>query len=327
MRTAGLGLLAILLIACVDQPASALPPSRSAGGEAPTPTLAPSVVAEAADFRRAFGLRSDAAWIATVAADPQSQAGLADFGVPLMPFEYAELMNRARQGTDNLETIANYGAAFPDAYAGVFVDEQTRGIPVVLFTGDRTPHIDRLKRLLPDGAIFDVRQANWSTRQLEAFADQVRQEAAWFGSVGAELRTVDTSTIENRNHLRFRATDPQLAAVIEQHFGSPEWLVADWRGPPPWPGARGTLLIVVHRPAGGGVAGLPCLFASVDPRADADGGSTTRADGTCQFDAIPAVEYRVEITTPDEIQSHVLATSTVTVRPDALSRIDIVVEP
>jgi hypothetical protein len=235
-------------------------------------------------------LRADRPWVESVSANP---AALNDTGVPLLPSELAEL-GRAVQSTQPLITLLTwYGERHPDLYAGVVVEGRRA---VLLMKGDPALHQATL-RAIPGGSdAIDVRSVKWSKAELEKFAGEVRQQEAWFESVGADLVAADPSLL-NIVRVLFLAARGDLAPEIASHFGNPEWLRPEWEGPLPWRGPRGTMITTVVDGSGKPLEGAQCAWIPVDPSIDADSALAFSTDsrGICRNDYLPATTYRVEV--------------------------------
>lgn len=182
----------------------------------------------AAAFRGRFGLRSDDEWVRAVAGDPTARSAIHEFGIPLTPAEVADLVSR-RWDPDLLANVKSYGSAFPESYAGAYVNLEASGV-IVSITDDVERHRRALRNLLP-GSEIDVRRAEWSLQDLDRFAREVEAEREWFDAIG-ETFDVGHRVTENWVNVRFKGR-PEAEHLIERHFGTPTWLDAEWDGPPP----------------------------------------------------------------------------------------------
>ena len=234
-------LLLVALGACSPLPS----PSGAAASPTAEASLAPAMsaddLAKSIRFRTAFGLRADAGWIQSVAADPRSADGTSMYGVPLSADEVADLVARIGASKDIAPVIQQYGSTVPDDWAGLFIDQEQGGIVVARFRANVDEHRRALSALLPADAGFEVRPTHWTEAELEAFIDVVTEDADWFPTIGTRLYTAEIDVIDNVVDVRFTGIDPSAAGEIEAHFGDPPWLRAVWDGPPPWgaPGRSG----------------------------------------------------------------------------------------
>jgi len=284
--------LAISLLGCGStlQPIVAPPATASARTE---PTV--EEVTSALRFRATFGLRSDDSWIRKVLTDPSSDDGQT-FGVPLLPDEVARVMAAQASANATATLVAAYGAAVPDDWAGMFVDQQAGGTVVARFKANVSEHRTALLSLLPAGAKVDVRSATWTDAELREFISRVELERGWFPTIGTELYTVEIGGLDNLGGIDVRFDGPAASAsAIEAHFGNPPWLRAVWNGPGEWTGARGDLEVYTTDAVGRPVPLLEIDVISQDERIDADPGYGIGADehGHLLRKGLPAVVYLV----------------------------------
>lgn len=189
--------LTVLGCAPVERVISSLAPS-------PLPTEVVPGEAEIADamaFRELVGLRADEAWVREVAANP---AATLTYGVPLMPFEDAELARRAANAHDVAPIVEAYGAEHADEYGGVYIDNAAGGVVVVTFTANVEAHEAALRKLLAPNALIDVREAVFTSGELNelqeriATDDSLRSEGIFVLTTAADeaagIVTVELST-------------------------------------------------------------------------------------------------------------------------------------
>lgn len=290
-------LLAATATACGSRTTS--PPAQTARPPSIGPTaVAPSpdpILVDAQRFRVRYGLRADEAWVRGVAADPEAQQGVLDFGVPLLPFERLDLESR-RTDLDLLKQINDYGSLFPGSYAGAYMDQRASQAFVASFKDDVARHRSALANLLPAGARVEVVDVDWSTAELDRFVMGVEAEKGWFKTIGVQYLTADRGITDDFVSVDYLGP-VEAASTIEHHFGDPTWLVAERQGPLPWAGARGNLVIAVVDQAGRPVPGLRCEFVSNDLAA-VEGGEDifgTDDNGRCVIPNLPAVPYRITL--------------------------------
>lgn len=293
-------LVAVLLVIVTACGSPGPTPGIPSGPTPPPGTLAPAVLEESVRFRTVFGLRADEDWVRTVAADPTSAEGTSTFGVPLLPAEVAELLDRAAHSPDVAPIIEQYGATVPDDWGGTFIDQQRGGVLVARFGANVDRHRRALAALLPAGARFEVRDSLWTYAELSTFIEQVLRDRDWFPTIGTDLFTAEIDVIENRVQVLFRGPDRAAAALIEAHFGAPPWLRAVYLGPLPWEGPRGDLRVVVFDRTGRPMPGVFVSYEAIDPAArfESPFANATGEDGTVLFEDLPAVAYRISIRLP-----------------------------
>lgn len=286
-------ILAISLIACDSGLLPILAP-QSTGAPRIEPTA--QEMTSALRFRTTFGLRSDETWIRAVFSDPASDDGQT-FGVPLLPAEVTRVTAAQGAADATSDLVAAYGAAVPDDWAGMFVDQQAGGTVVARFKGNLAEHRSALMAILPAGANVEVRSATWTDAELKGFIDLVEQEGDWFPTIGTELFTVEIGGLDNLGAIDVRFDGPKAAAgAIEAHFGNPPWLRAVWNGPLEWTGERGDLEILTMDGTGHPVPLVEVDLHSEDERVDADSGIGYGTDehGRLLRTNLPAVVYLVQ---------------------------------
>jgi hypothetical protein len=249
--------------------------------------------------------------------DPAAMNGRSTYGVPLLPNEIRDLLDRSRVTLGIEEVVQQYGEAVPDDWAGLYVDQQRGGLVVAMFEANVDQHRRALHALLPPAAQIEVRSTSWSRQELNAFIERVLADREWFTSVQTRLSTAEISQVDNVVDVRFNG-DPDRAGVIEQHFGDPPWLRAVWNGPLPWTGPRGDLLVVVTDALGNPGAGLDVRITPVDASVSAPAGVayTTDSEGQSLRQNLPAVSVRVQVLRRVGEEFRTIGTSVTAVRPD-----------
>jgi hypothetical protein len=150
--------LVISVGACGDRPVT---PSVA------VTTPSPAEMEEARRFRETFGLRADDAWISMVASDPSSQESVEQFGVPLLPSELTEMIERTTASAGPI--ILDYARTVPDDWYGSYIDQQRGGVIVAQFFRNTDRHRAALALLLPPSARWEVRQVDQRTLDMIAF--------------------------------------------------------------------------------------------------------------------------------------------------------------
>lgn len=324
-----LALLACASASCTPSIRPSTPPLETTAGHSSTAavvtTPSPAEILDAIRFRRAFGLREDEPWVIAVAANPLAAEGLRSFGVPLMPFETADLASRPQIGSETVTVMQRYGAAVPEAFGGVFFDQQRRGIVTGNFVGDLEHHRAILQRLMP-GAQFEVRQVQRSLATLRQLIRDVEAERDWFASADVRLLSAELDEIGNQVSLLYLGRVDAIDKV-RQHFGDPDWLQVRRAGAGPWRGALGNLTIIVIDDEGDPVAGMDCSIYAEDPEATVgEIGYGTGEDGRCKIKNLAASTYLVEVGRERPSEGYVVvATGRVNVSAGTTSTIEITV--
>jgi len=223
-----------------------------------------------------------------------AERGIEEFGIPLTPDELDDLLSRRWWDPVVFDVIRKYGDVFPHEFAGQYPNLGGSGV-VVNFTDRIDRHRKALANLLPLATAFDVRKVEWSYKDLEAFADLLEKDRAWFQSIG--VVTSITPNVQN-NRVRLGVTGPKPAiGLIEARFRAP-WLETEWNGPLPWDGPRGDLRITVVDQAGQPVPRAWCRVQPADPDSVRQADSpvvATDDGGVCRLNNYPAVAYQVSI--------------------------------
>ncbi len=231
-----------------------------------------------------------------MAADPVAQVGIKEFGIPLTPTEFADLMSR-RWDEDLFLQVRGYGLLFPDQFAGAYINLAGSGV-VIEFTDEVDRHRTALSNLVANPALIEVREVEWSLKELEGFEEQVEAERAWFETVGLRFLQAGHPVDENVVLVDFVGPSEEAASLIESHFGNPTWLKARWLGPPPWSGPRADLIIEIRDAEGRPVPNIRCDVVPQDPRVGfefTDSLFGTGPAGNCEIRNVPTVVYEVRL--------------------------------
>ena len=294
-RSGPVVLAALIAAGCGQAPvaAPATPAATAPSQQESQPVVSEREIAEAIEFRKRFGLRADSAWVRAVAANPVAQVGVPEFGFPLMPDEFADLTSR-HWDPDLLAQVTRYGQVFPDDFAGAHINLKASGV-IVAFKNQVERHRIALSNLVPIGSAVEVVEVEWSLKDLLAFVDLVEAELAWFELIGVTVNASE-NVVDNLVHVRFEGAK-ENEGLIEQHFGNPSWLKAEWIGPPPWEGPRANLTIEVVDARGQPVPQLKCVFTPVDPMVSVGGEGVwgTNGAGICALQNLPTTLYQIEL--------------------------------
>lgn len=254
-------------------------------------------LAGARDFREAFGLRSDEAWIVAVARRSDTGEGVRQFGVRLTPGEVAELNGRARNAAHVEPVLDSYGLKYPEDWAGLFVDQAHGGSVVVFFAHDLALHEAAIRALLHPAAQFEVRPATWTLAELESLQDRITDDQAWFSSIDAVWRGAGVLIPENRVQVSISSANVDAATEIERHFTAVGKIDVKSDGVGPWKGGRGDLVILASDRLGRPVAQVDCVLIPDVPSAydSGDSGWTTNTAGQCRIPNVGATGYTIQL--------------------------------
>jgi hypothetical protein len=281
----------------------------------------PDDFAEAIAFRKEFGLRSDEAWVRVVAMHP---AAVMDFGVPLMPFERDDVVNRPNGEIDVVGIVQRYAAEHADVSGGVYIDTAAGDIVTLLVTDDPEPHVAAVDLLLGPDTAMTVRQVRWTEAELRDLQDRISADQAFFASLPARMSTASIDVIENIAEVTISSAVPDAGQRIVEHFGAEGRLrvISDGTGLLLEPTGR----ILGHITA---LAGTDMTQLSPQYEADVDIGPRDAIgipvahDGTFVLDRLPPATYTVTILELADNGNTVVGTATVVLPPGAAVPVEI----
>lgn len=311
-------LAGFFVIACGAgvQPSVAPVPDASA----PVPEAAiPEDIAEAIAFRKEFGLRADEAWVRVVAMNP---AAVMDFGVPLMPFERDDIMNRSNG--DVVGIVQGYAAEHADVSGGLYIDNAAGGIVTFLVTDDPEPHVAALDLLIGPDAAVAVRQVRWTEAELRDIQDRVSADQAFLASLPARMTTASVDVIDNIAELTISSPVADAGQRIVEHFGAEGKLrvISDGTGILLLP--TGRILGHIIAPAGTDMGLLsPQYEANVDIGPREAIGIPVAQNGTFVIDRLPPATYTVTILELAENGNVVVGSARVVLPPGAAVPVEI----
>ena len=321
------GLILVLGIALVGCGGSLESPSASDG---PTPDATPTAsvsgpdaaeLAEAIAFRREFGLRADEAWVRAVAANP---AAVMDFGVPLLPFERDQILDRPQGEDPVVLAVQDYLAAHPDIAGGLYLDQARGGIVTMLVTEDPDLHEAAVRAKLVPGTRLAVRQVRWTEKELRDLQERITADRAFMASIPAVMTTASVDIVANIAELTISSAAPDAAQRIIEHFAAGERLrvISDGTG-------------VLLQPTGrilGRILGPPGTdFSSLSPQYEADidigprdaVGIPVAPDGTFTIDRLPPATYTISILELRDAGNVTVGRATVVLPPGAAVAVEI----
>lgn len=254
-------------------------------------------VRKAIEFRRSVGMLADASWVRSLQANPLAEKRN---GVPMSAEEAAAFDARIRTQLEVAPAIQAYGEQHSDEWAGAWIDPVTSGV-VARFTGHLDEHRKAILALIAPGvATIEVREARWSTRQLDAFNAQIWTPVnlAWFEGLGVKLLGGGSRVIENDVGVKVAVPAPRadVAAKIVERFQGDDWLNVEVRIEPSMNLRFGALTIKVLDSGRRPMVGVACEVVPDVPGAGGD--ETVRdsdADGICSWERIHATGYRIDI--------------------------------
>ena len=323
--------LAVLMVAsCGGAPASPgqITPSEplaTASAEPPVPdaTITPELL-EAMAFRRSMGLRSDAAWAQAVAANPEA---VLDWGVPLLPFEIADIESRATGDDSVVTAVQTYLGSHPDISGGLYLDQSRGGVITMLVTQDPAGHEAAVRAVIGADTPLIVREVRWTEQELNDLQERIFMDQAFLGSIPAFASSGATDVMENVVVLTISSAVPDAAARIAEHFGAEEGqlrVTSDGTGILLQPTGRIEGRIIA--PPGVDVQALsPQYEADVDIGVRDAVGIGVDPDGTFTIERLPPTTYTVTIleAIPGDAGNRVAGSARVTVPPGGVGFVEI----
>jgi hypothetical protein len=217
MRLAGstVLLLALALAGCQGTP------GQPTGGAAPTATaaVAPPTTAEleAITFRTENSLRADLAHVRAVAADPAARM---EFGVPLLPSEFDELMSRSANADEIVTIVQEEAAKAPGDYCDVYLDNAREGAVTSLWKSNRLVHELAIRARVRPGAPIAFGDCRFSQPEQEAAMDKLRAfDHHWMeDEIPAALQGFGFDTSTNVLEMQISSAVPNAPALVRQHY-------------------------------------------------------------------------------------------------------------
>ena len=322
-----IALVALGVAACAPAgPASPLAPAATDAAPSPPAeaSLAPEIL-EAIALRQELGLRSDAGWVQAVAANP---AAVLDWGVPMMPFEVAQIESRPGGEDGTVGAVQAYLAAHPDIAGGLYIDQANGGIVTMLVTEDPEGHAAAVREEIGPDVPLAVRQVRWTEQVLTDVQQRLFDDRAFFDSLPARMTTTSTDIIANQVVLTISSAVPDAAQRIIAQFGAEEGqLRVESDG-------TGLLLLPAGRVEGRITAPPGVDVQSLSPQYDADVdigprdavGIGVRPDGTFTIENLPPTTYRIYVLEQLAAGNREVASAEVIVPPGAVTAVDLVYE-
>jgi hypothetical protein len=250
-RILGLLLVLVALAGCQGSPGAPTPIVTPAATAAPAPPTQDEL--RAIEFRTANSLPADLEHVRAVAADP---AAGTEFGVPLLPAEFNELMSRSGNAEDIIQIVQAEAAKAPQDFCGLYLDNANEGAVASLWKANQLLHELAIRGQIRPNARVSFAGCRFSEQEQEAAMEAIRSaDDAWLREIPAALRGYGFDTIKNVLEMDISSAVPNAAEIVrqgyEQRLGFPPGMLlvlSDGTGAALRP--RGTLHIFVLRPSG-----------------------------------------------------------------------------
>jgi hypothetical protein len=204
-----------LVLAAVAMAACSAPVLPSPTPQATLRTDVPPEIASAILLRESFGLRADAGYVAAVAADPA--ATTVDLGIPLLPAEAVEIRRRFAQQEEGVGPLVAYGAAHPDEFGGLYIDQPAGGVIVLLFTGRLDVHA-RAVAALARGLPVRIVPCRYTEADLRRIQDDISGRVQVLTAQGIQLLSVAVDVPRNVVTMDAKSDVPRAEAMLESLY-------------------------------------------------------------------------------------------------------------
>lgn len=240
----------------------------------------------------------------------------------------ADLTARSDNSDAVVAAIREYAAGHADEYGGMYLDHDSGGGLITLWTGHTADHEAAIRARVSPAWRLAFRSVRYSERYLRTVQAEVEANLEWMVDISALWQSVSDDVIRNTVLLTVSSANPRAVELIEGHFGLGAALtvVSDGTGVAlvPW----GEISGLVRTPAGG----LPprdadyyLRWRSLDKRTCGvlDAGYGLTEDGTftlpCQAGA-----WTIEVTVPSGDDWRSIGEGTVDVPANETVKLDIV---
>lgn len=165
--------------------------------------------------RSRLGFPTDTVTVAALLLDPQADDM---FGVPLSVAEQADVLRRLRV-QEALDPVEAYGAARPETYGGIYIDQQAGGEVVVSFTADVDQHAIALAELGPAEGRLRVRAVSWTEAELKALSDSLYEDFLGPGSEDVGISSTRLDVRENAVVVGIQEDEGEALDVLQARYG------------------------------------------------------------------------------------------------------------
>jgi hypothetical protein len=206
--------LVAALAACQATPARPTTSPRAIASAEAVPT--PEEL-KAIRFRTDNSLQADLAHVRAVAADPTARM---EFGVPLLPSEFDELMSRSANADEIVTIVQQEAAKAPGDYCDVYLDNAREGAVTSLWKSNRLVHEIAIRARVRPGAPIAFGDCRFSQPEQEAAMDRLRAlDHQWMeDEIPAALQGFGFDTIKNVLEMQISSSVPNAPLLVRQHY-------------------------------------------------------------------------------------------------------------
>jgi len=190
--------------------------------ESSNPWLTTGELERAIALRKSLGLRTDDAWLTSVATNPEAVANATRYSIPITNLEVGAITDRDAILAD----LQQFGTAHAAAWGGYYFDGET----VVVLLLDPNEDLAKELRAAVPGRLA-VERARWSLDDLNALANRIADDP-WL-QTRYQLLSAGADIEHNRVAIEVSTTDESVPLKIAAHYSLGDELVVtiDGTGP------------------------------------------------------------------------------------------------
>ena len=299
LRLVAIALIGLAAIGCTSTPS---PAPTEAAIAAPT-----ADELDAIRLRTEFGLRADLAYVRAVAGNPAASS--AEFSIPLLPAEIAELNARAANADAIVEAINAYADLHKTEFAGLYLDQKNGGAVTTRWTAHLDEHMAAIRALVRPGARIAFGPATFTLADLEALQERISADMDWMRADAIVPQGVGVDVFENHVLVVVSSANGAARALITAHYAAPPGMIEvelDGTGAALIPEGivRGRVLDSRGKPPGNDLAGELSLSWTSDGPGDCGGdgvGHGVEASGRFELPCQAGGHtISIEIAVPDQ---------------------------
>ncbi len=232
-----------------------------------------------------------------------------EFGIPLLPSEFEELMSRSASVEEIIPIIQAEAAKAPNDYCGLYIDNANRGALTSGWKSNQLIHELAIRsQLRPDANVAFI-PCQFSEPEVNGVCDRLGEvDHDWMAAIPAQIQGYGCGNKSFRVEMSISSAVPDAARQVDEHYSTllalpPGMLVVESDGTGVALVKRGTLRVFVTGPDGEpvGESTLFLLFESDVPglACGADVGYGVSGDG--EPVEVPCQEGRWVVQVADSI--------------------------